>query len=332
MPEVCVVVPVRDAAATLPAALESIRRQSFADWECIVVDDGSHDDSAAVARAFGAGDARFRVLAQPRLGVAAAANAGVRAATAPLIARMDADDVMRRHRLALQVEALRDAGLAGVGTHVRLFPDARLGDGMRRYQAWLNAITSPEDVARDRFIECPLANPSLMLRRETLAAYGWRAPGWPDDYDLVLRLLGDGHRLGVVPRRLLAWRHGPERLTTAHADYTLERFTACRAHYLARGFLRDAGEYVLWGYGATGRTLRTALAVHDKRPSHIVELHPRRLGNVIQGAAVVAPQVLRVLPRRPIVVSVAGAGPRAQIRAALRDMGFVETVDFVCAA
>ena len=52
-----------------------------------------------------------------------------------------------------------------------------------------------------------------MVRRTVLAAVGYRDRGWPEDYDLVLRLLAAGPEIGVVPRRLLAWRDGPGRLT-----------------------------------------------------------------------------------------------------------------------
>jgi hypothetical protein len=246
---------------------------------------------------------------------------------------MDADDVMRRDRLALQVAALAAApGLAAVGAHVRLFPRARLGPGRRAYERWLNGIASPAAVRREALVECPIAHPTLAIRTGVLRAFGYRDAGWAEDYDLVLRLLADGREIGVVPRRLLLWRDRPERLSRTSPVYGIPRFTACKAAFLAAGFLaRDEG-YVLWGYGHTGRALARALRAHGKRPTHVIELHPRRLGNVIAGAPVVPPAALRDLPRRPIVVSVARAGPRAAVRAALAALGLEELRDFVCAA
>ena len=89
---------------------------------------------------------------------------------------------------------------------------------------------------------------------------------------------------------------------------------------------------MLWGYGGTGRQLQRSLRRHGKRPSAIVEVHPGRVGNRIQGAPVIAPTALKERPREPLVVSVAGASARAQIRAALAAMGFRESLDYVCAA
>ena len=332
-PRVSVLLPARDAAATLPTALRSVARQRDVALECVVVDDGSRDATPAVARAWAARDRRFRVLSQPPAGIVAALGRGLAVCRGEVVARLDADDWMHRDRLALQLGEL-DAHpeLAGVGCHVRLFPRRGLRPGRRAYESWLNSIDSPRRVREEAFVECPLAHPGLALRRELLARYGYRECGWPEDYDLVLRLLADGCALGVVPRRLLGWRDAPGRLSRRSPRYALDRFTACKAAFLARGFLARGPDYVLWGFGGTGKALRRALLAHGKRPSHIVELHPRRLGETIHGAPVVRPEALGGLPRRPVVASVAGAAARAEIRAAAAALGLEELRDFVCAA
>jgi hypothetical protein len=248
---------------------------------------------------------------------------------------MDADDVMHRRRLERQVAALAaHPEWAGVGCHVRLFPRRGLGRGNRAYEGWLRSIDSAHAVRREAFVECPLAHPTLVLRRPVLARYGYREVPWAEDYDLLLRLLGDGHELGVVPERLLAWRHGDgeRRLSRRDERYAPARFSACKAAFLAEGFLRDHERYVLWGYGGTGRALRRELAARGRHPSHIVEVHPGRLGQTIHGAPVVEPARLPGLPRRPLLASVAGAGPRARVRAALAGLGFREGRDFLVVA
>ncbi len=332
-PLVSILLPARDAAATLPAALRSIARQRVSRWECVAVDDGSQDDTLECLRTFAERDPRVVVVATARRGLVAALNAGLARCRAAFVARMDADDLMHRDRLAAQLEALAaDPALAAVGCHVRLFPRRHLRRGWRAYERWLNAIASAERVRAEAFVECPIAHPTLMIRRDTLATLGYRDQGWPEDYDLLLRLLARGDHVGVVPRRLLCWRDAPDRLTRTSPVYDLARITACKASFLAGSLLAAADHYVLWGYGETGRALRRALLAHGKHPSHVVELHPGRLGNTIHGAPVVRPEALPHLPRHPIVASVAGAEPRRRIRAALTGMGFAETRDFVCAA
>jgi cellulose synthase/poly-beta-1,6-N-acetylglucosamine synthase-like glycosyltransferase len=303
------------------------------DWECVVVDDGSRDATAALAGAVAARDPRVTVISTPRDGLVAALSTGLARCRGTYVARMDADDLMRRDRLAMQVAALDAApDLVGVGAHVRFFPRAGMSDGLRAYERWLRSIDSPVRVRADAFVECPIAHPTLVVRRAALAELGYRDAGWPEDYDLVLRLLAAGHEIGVVPRRLLAWRDGPTRLTRTHASYALDRLTACKASFLAGGFLAAAERYVLWGYGGTGRALARALRRHGKRPSHVVEVHEGRLGNVIQGAPVVPPAALAGLPRGRLVASVSGPQARGEIRAFLTGLGWLETTDFVCAA
>ena len=332
-PRVSVLIPVRDAEATLAASLRSVSRQRVHQFECIVVDDGSRDESLAIARAHARGDPRFRVIAEPARGIVPALTRGLAECRAPFVARHDADDCMHRDRLALQLAALDAApALAGVGCHVRLFPRGALGAGMRDYERWLARVRTPADVRREAFVECPLAHPTLVLRTEVLRAYAYRDVGWPEDYDLVLRWLGAGCALGVVPRRLLAWRHTPNRLSQRSPVYAPDRFTACKAHHLAGGLLARERRYWLWGYGGTGRALAKALRAHDRHPDAIVELHPRRIGQRIQGARVIAPDELGEPGKLPLVVSVAGAEARALIRAELSGRGFREGAHYVCAA
>ena len=332
-PRVSILLPAWNAAQTLPSCLRSLQRQSESRWHCVIVDDGSDDDTLACARDFATQDPRFEIISTPHRGIVPALNTGLQRCRAPLIARMDADDLMHRHRLATQAQALRtDPRLAAVGCHVRLFPRRHLRPGRRAYERWLNSLDSADRVRQDAFVECPVAHPTLMMRRALLMDLGYRDCGWPEDYDLLLRVLTRGWRVGVVPRRLLSWRDAPQRLSRTHPAYDLARFTACKAAFLADHFLADTDAYALWGYGSTGKALRRALLRHGKTPSHIVELHPGRLGKRIHGAPVIPPQALPGLSRRPLIASVAGEQARGEIRDALGRMGFVDGRDFVCAA
>jgi glycosyltransferase involved in cell wall biosynthesis len=333
-PRISVLLPAWNAAATLPACLASLARQTEASWECILADDGSDDDTLRIARDAARSDARIRVVAFPHRGIIATLNDALPLCSAMLVARMDADDLMHRDRLAAQAALLdRAPELVAVGCHVRLFPRARLGAGIRAYERWLASIDTPRRVREDALVESPLAHPTLMLRTDALRAHGgYRAMGWPEDYDLVLRLLDAGLDIGVVPRRLVCWRDHIRRLTHTDDAYRIERFTDLKAHFLARGFLAGVERYVLWGYGHTGRALRRALARLGKTPSHIVELHPGRLGQTIHGAPVIAPEALATLPPHRLVASVAGIEARTLIRGFLASLGRVELHDFVCAA
>ena len=332
-PAVSVLIPARNAAATLAATLESVRRQTLADFECVIVNDGSTDETEAIAASAGARDPRFRVLTTEPRGLVGALQAGFAECRGKLIARMDADDLMMRARLARQQAAFsRDPELALLGTHARIFPHARMGRGLHAYQSWLRSLRTPADILRDRFIESPLPHPSWMIRRSVLVEFPYRETRWSEDYDLILRLAEAGRKLGVIAEPLLLWREHPDRLTHQAETLTLASFTAARAHFLASGPLRDTARYILWGYGPTGRDLRRALLAHGREPSHIIEVHPRRIGQTIHGAPVIPVSAIDTLPDEVILVSVAGAGPRGEVRASLKAAGRLEGRDFFCAA
>jgi len=333
-PRISVLIPIFNAAGTLPACLKSVLRQSLASFECVLVDDGSTDDSLETMREAAGADPRVVVVESGHVGLPAILTAGLQRCRGKLVARMDADDRMRRDRLALQARALDDdPGLAMVGSHVRFFPRSSLEEGTRSYEGWLNSMRGPEDVARERFIECPLAHPSWMIRREALERVGgYRDAGWPEDYDLLLRLIESGARAGVVPHRLLGWAQHPGRLSRTDSRYSLDAFTRCRAEFLATGPLANSRHYLLWGYGQTGRTLRRALEPHGKHMAGLIEVHAGRIGQTIHGAPVVGPGDIERLPRYPLIVSVAGLEPRTLIRERLSAIGRVEGRDFFCAA
>ena len=146
MPRVSFILPVRDAAPTLPAALESLLAQTFADHEVLVHDDGSTDESPRIVERLARRDRRVRLAGAGRVGVARALDRLVRASSSPLLARMDADDRSEPRRLAEQVALLAARpDVDVVGCRVRPFADGPVPAGMRRYTEWLNTLVEPED-------------------------------------------------------------------------------------------------------------------------------------------------------------------------------------------
>jgi glycosyltransferase involved in cell wall biosynthesis len=332
---ISVLLPVRNGAATLEEALESIRAQTHAEWELIAVDDGSRDDTPTILERWSRRDARIRVNthAESR-GIVAALNAALAHACGPVVARMDADDLSLPARLERQL-ALLETGTADVlGCQVHYFPDEAVAGGARRYGAWLNSLITPEEHARDLFIECPLAHPTFMLPRTRLeAAGGYRARGWPEDYDLLLRLWRRGARLAKVPEPLFLWREAPDRTSRTNPDYTPEAFRRCKAHHLARSYLAGGRPALVWGGGPFGKLLARELIAEGVPLRGFVDLSPRRIGQVIYGVRVLSqPEAFRLRGQAFGIAAVGQSGARDEIRAAMAEAGWREGVDFCCAA
>lgn len=336
-PRVSVLLPCRDAADFLPACIESLEAQTLEALEILAVDDGSSDGTPSLLARWADRDDRVRVLQADGSGPAAACNRAAARTRAPLIARMDADDVARPERLEAQAAALAERReLAACGTRVELFPDERLGSGWERYQAWLDGLLEPDELQRDLLVECPIASPTLMVRRSAFRALcGYRAPGWPEDYDFVLRLHRAGMRAANLPRRLLRWRRHDDNLSGSHPDYAREAFRRCKVHFLRTGFLPAARPVVVWGAGRVGKPLARALVDAGRSPAGFVDLDPRKIGQEIHGCPVWSPEGFERRfpePGGPDDAYVLGAvgtpGARVEIREALRATGRRERDDF----
>ncbi len=332
-PEVSVVLPFRDVEASLAEALESVLAEHTVELELVAIDDGSHDGSSAIAAAAAARDRRVRVLPGPRRGIAQALAVGLAAARAPFVARMDGDDVSLPGRLPAQLARMRaEPALAVLGTRVDPFPDDAVGDGLRRYVGWQNALVTPEDHAREVFVEAPLCHPSTMLRVEALRAIGgYRDGAFPEDYDLWLRLALAGHAMAKLERVGLRWRHRAGRLTFTDPRYSTENIRALKAQHLAGRLEREPRAVVIWGAGPFGRRLARALEPHGTVVARFVDVDPRKIGRRARGAPITDAAGLD--PAHHFVVfAVGSAGARALVRAALDTLGFVEGRDFLCAA
>lgn len=294
------------------------------------MDDASRDGTAEILERRAARDSRIRVLRGEGRGPARACERAGRRARGALLARMDADDVALPGRLERQAAWLEARpGVAGCGTGVRYFPEERVGEGYRRYQRWLNSLREPGELLRDLFVECPVANPTLMLRT---AAYrevgGYRERDWPEDYDLVLRLHRAGHRLGNVAEPLLRWRLSPESRSRRSERYAVEAFVRCKVHHLLKGFLPPARPLVVWGAGRVGKRLIRELRRQGRAPDALVDLDPRKIGQEIHGAPVLAPEGLPAHPRAYVLGAVGAPGAREGIRESLEEMGRRELEDF----
>ncbi len=331
-PRLSILLPCRDSHAFLGGCLASLRAQTLAEFEVLAVDDASTDGTRRCLERWARRDARVRVLAGEGRGITAALTLAADRAATGMLARMDADDMAHPRRLELQWRFLEQrTDVAACGTGVRYFPRHRMGSGYRRYEAWLNSLHDPEAIDRDLFVECPLAHPTLMIRAEALGEVGgYRECGWPEDYDLVLRLHRAGRRLANLPEVLLRWRIVADRLSMRSSRYSAAAFRRCKVHHLLRGYLPPGRPVVVWGAGRVGKPLARELLRHQLQPAAFVDLDPRKIGEEIHGAVVHPPAWLsdRQSPRPFVLAAVGSPGAREEIRESLDGMGYEERVDY----
>jgi len=214
-----VIIPARNAASTLELTLTSLKRQSMRPLTITVIDDGSEDGTAAIARAAG-----VRVLRTTGLGVALAQNLGLRHVTAPAVAFVDADDAWTSEAGERLNEALSsNAGLGAVSGAARTFdqdtPHKNILDECTsaRFGALVLDLVEPRDLWR-RNVATKSATMFRTAMMRDLGGYRPLISG--EDYDLLLRATSSGWRVGLA-EEVICWRMTSAGTMTANSQRML---------------------------------------------------------------------------------------------------------------
>ncbi len=205
-PRVSVILPTYNGEKYLGLAVRSVLRQTFGDFELLVLDDGSTDTTPRILQRLAASDERMRVISLPHGGIVAALREGVRQARANLIARMDGDDICLPERFARQVEYL-DAHpeVVVLGTNwVGIDPAGRPFWRSRKFVTESAAIRASIERGTN-----PMLHPSVMFRPaayERTGGYRFREDSF-EDHDLWKRLIAEGEFANLPEVLTLYRRH-----------------------------------------------------------------------------------------------------------------------------
>jgi len=264
MPRFSIIMPCYNAAETLMDTLDSLRSQSFSDWEMLCIDDGSTDATTRLLTDAAARDPRIRLLDNPERGPSAARNVAITEANGDLLAFCDADDLWMTDKLNRMNAAFADGTVAAVYARIAFFDGART-----RSQSTVRAgdLTVPALLGENPV--CTMSN--LVVRRDVFAATGGFNTKLVHNEDLewLVRLIAQGYRLSGIDECLVRYRTS---VTGLSADLEAmqsgrQAALATAAHY---GFSTNpCAEAVYYRYlarralrvGAPGRdALRFALA------------------------------------------------------------------------
>ncbi|MFW6324897.1 MAG: glycosyltransferase [Desulfovibrionales bacterium] len=336
-PRISVLLPVYNAETTLIPALESLFQQSYPHFEIIAVDDGSTDRSGMILQRLSLLDPRLRVISRPHRGIVSALNTAISLSRAPLLARMDADDIALPGRLKVQKELLQvhpETGL--VASKVGYLGKRRKNQGYARYVDWTNTLISHKKISINRFVESPLAHPTVMFRKNLVERFGpYREGPFPEDYELWLRLLENGVRMQKIPRTLLFWRDSSGRLSRTHSNYSPEAFSRVKAEYLSQWLTHNNPHHprvILWGSGRITRKRAGFLLQAGIEFSAYVDIDLNKIGHTIQGVPVLSPDQIPPPGKAFILSFVSKRGAREEIGWMLDCLGYRIGVDYVFGA
>lgn len=324
---VSVILPFHNAP-TLQKAAESILDQSYQNFELLLIDNASTDGSQAVSLELSHRHDKVQLIDEPKKGVVHAANSGILHSQGAYIMRMDADDYSFPQRMELQVKALQEYPDVGVVSGGVIYKGDHSNVGFIEYVDWLNTIHTSSDIALNQFIELPMANPSMMFRREIFEKYGLFKDGeFPEDYEYFLRLQSNNVKMIKVENQVLRWIDSDNRLTRTDPRYSTDAFFKIKSHYLAEWLKKNNPfhpEIFVWGAGRLSRRRSDYLKNYGIEIKKYIDVKPRE--NSIHFEEIES-------PNEAFIVSYVGnRGARSQIRSFLNDRQFIEGVHYILAS
>lgn len=266
-PKLSVILPVYNGGPFLIEAIESILSQTVADFELIIINDGSTDNSAEIIAGFH--DPRIRVITQANQGLRGALNVGIANSTGTFIARMDQDDISLPERFEKQIKFLEThPDYILVGTTYAFMNEQDAITGI------FPALLDDEDLKRELYTKSPFGHGTVMLRAAKLKNGGYKYSQEAvhmEDYDLWLRFSAEG-KYANLPEILYLWRRSSTNTTTVHADIQQKNAHALRDRTLDNYDLRNLTRWLGWKnlrkYQNTTATIKGVRVGVQRRDAH----------------------------------------------------------------
>ncbi|MFY0750717.1 glycosyltransferase family 2 protein [Pseudomonas sp. NFX5] len=246
-PLISVILPVYNGAAHLASAIDSVLNQTVSNFELIIIDDGSTDNSLSILREYEKIDRRIRLSSRVNAGLANTLNESIALATGTWIARMDQDDIAISTRFEKQLEYLNYSGADIVGSWVK-----RFGTTDKRI------VKLPESDSAIKiallFIS-PFAHPTVMMRADFVKRLQYRHK-WDkaEDYDLWVRAAICGWKMANVPEVLLKYRVHTTQISTS---------SALRQLNLSRGIQENYWNHLLTQWGCDTSCVSSVVNIYN---------------------------------------------------------------------
>jgi glycosyltransferase involved in cell wall biosynthesis len=243
-PRFSVTIPAYNAASTLAETVASVQAQTFADWEVVIVDDGSTDDTRALAESFASADPRIRVVSQENRGSGGAYNTAVRSARADLLVMLSADDLLLPEHL--------ESFASIIGEHPEA--DVLTCDGYYEYESGTREpstlherwVAPAECTMTDLLAACFYNIGAVYRRRVFDAVGGFREDIYAEDYVFFLLALAKGFRHLRVPKTLSVHRRSSTQKSASHVKVRRADITAIET-VLATGLLSERERAIAHG-------------------------------------------------------------------------------------
>lgn len=328
-PLVSILTPFKNSEDFLSPYLESIRGQTYTNWELIIVDDHSTDQGYDLIASFAHDDARIKLLKSNGQGIIDALRTALQNSTGHYITRMDSDDLMAPKKLDLMLNDLKAHGKGHIALGlVKYFSEGELGEGYQNYEEWLNRLTTSGTNYSEIYKECVIPSPCWMVERDDLIACGaFDKNIYPEDYDLAFRFYK--HGLECIPSNqvLHYWRDYSSRTSRTDKHYSDNHFLKLKVHYFLELDFNPNRPLVLWGAGFKGKFCAKLLK-KNKVPFIWICNNPKKIGKHIYNIKLHATSSLSTIRQPQVIVTVANKTSQKRITAILENHQLTKAFDY----
>lgn len=260
---ISIVMPMRNASLYLTECINSIIQQSYTNWELIIVNDHSTDNSYNIVNSFSLKDDRISIFNNKGKGIIEALRLAYSKTSGKYITRMDADDIMPIDKLKLMREVLVTHPNC-VTTGKIKYIGKNLKEGYQKYEAWMNALMENNSHYEQIYRECVIPSPAWMMKRETFENVGaFNSGTYPEDYDLTLRIYKAKTPIIPVKNEVIhIWRDYSERTSRNDPHYAFNTFEVLKTKYFLNIDYKPNKTLVLWGGGKKGKNIALLLKQH----------------------------------------------------------------------
>ena len=329
MPLISILTPFKNTAEYLPSCIQSIQTQTHTNWELILVDDNSTDNSLPIVSVFAKSDSRIRVLRNEGSGIIDALRLAYSNCSGSMITRMDSDDIMLPNKLAVLSGKLRTSGLGHVAVgQVKYFSNKAISKGYQEYEAWLNSLTSSGENFSEIYKECPIPSPAFMIHRSDLDKCGaFDQQLYPEDYDLAFRFYKSGFKCIPCSKVVHHWRDYEQRTSKTSEHYSIPFFVRLKTNYFLDIDFDDNRPLSIWGAGVKGKEVAKVLQESGKT-FHWISANPNKINMIINGTNVVGLRDFEILDNPQSIITVAEEAVQTQIRNYFAERNKIEMVDY----
>lgn len=310
---ISILMPAKNAEKYIEACIDSILNQTFKEWELLVVNDGSSDQTEQIVKNYESQDLRIQLLQNKGNGIIDALHTAFKASKGNYIGRMDADDIMHEQKLELQIAKLVDNPGTVVTNKVKYFSDRGMQDGYLKYERWLNELIDQESHYSQIYKECVLPSPSWLMERSTLLSVGgFENLIYPEDYDLCFKLYEKGIPITGICQTLHFWRDYDDRTSRTSAHYADNRFLELKVRYFLSCDHDVNSTLCVYGAGKKGKKI-AQLLIEAGAPFKWFTNNESKLNAPIYGQQLFHENELTELRQGQVIYAIAQKTPNHEV-------------------